>query len=175
MQRIEGRPVGAGARRHHALLKPVHDPQPFIGLVSARLIETGLDLRLHLRDGELHVVQIAHQQRAAALYRMHVAVDQPGHEHPPPEIHHLRFGAQEFGEPGIAAHVDDPARANGQRLLHAVMGIDGINETMPIGGVGRGGGCGRLRAAGGGQRQEPHHRRRTNSLKLHRVLLPSLP
>ena len=38
------------AGRQHALLKPIHDLEPAVRLERARLIEAGLDLRLHLLD-----------------------------------------------------------------------------------------------------------------------------
>jgi len=57
------------------------------------------------------------------------------------------FWADETCRAGVVAHIDDPARADRQRLLRAVLCIDRINDAVPVYRI-RGGGCGRRRGRG---------------------------
>ena len=174
LEGIERGPIGMNARRHHALLKPIHHLQPGIRLEWPRLVETRLNPRLQLRNAQLLVVQVALQQRTTALQRMHVAVDQPRHEHASVQIEHRRLGTDERRNAGIAADIDDAARADRERLLHTVAGIDGVHVGVAVHRVGNGCGFGRRRCEAAIRTANGHRRHQHPSLKLHQVRLPGL-
>jgi hypothetical protein len=126
---------------------------------------------LHALDGELNVVQIAFQQRRATIERMHVPVDEAGHQHAALKIYLPGTRADEWSRPGIVADVHDETAPNGQRLLDAVLRVHGVHEPVAINDVRRrrrGAFGGHRSGRGGGQRDDEKSR-----VKPHSELLPS--
>ena len=67
---------------------------------------------------QLLIVQVALQQRRAALQRMHVPIDQAGHQHAAVQIDRPCVRAPMNGAtPASLPDVDDPAAADRERLL----------------------------------------------------------
>ncbi|WP_229507632.1 hypothetical protein [Massilia sp. Dwa41.01b] len=66
-----------------------------------------------------------------------------GHEHAPLQVDHARALADQRAHAGVVADIDDAAAAHGQRLPHAVLCIDRVDDTIAVDQVRRafGGGC----------------------------------
>jgi len=137
MQRIEHQSAGDSPRRQHRLLKPVADQQPASGLLVLALIKTTLDFGLHLRDRQTLVVQIAVEQYGAAVERMHMPVNEPGHQHAAVKIGDVRILADKRLYARVPTHVDDRTLTHGECLLHTILGIDGVHVAVLIDGIRR--------------------------------------
>jgi hypothetical protein len=131
-QGVEQRRAGGHALRPHPLLEPVDHHQPAVGLFRLVAVEASLDARLEPRHSQAPVVQAAVEQAAAARLRMHVGVDQAGHQHAAMQVDDAGGLADQGAGTGIAADVDDAPGAHGQRLAHAVAGVDGVDEAVAV-------------------------------------------
>ena len=79
-QRIECGAVRLDSGRSHALLEPTHHLEPGIRVSRRRTVEARLNSLLHFGNRERFVVQTALQELQPGFERMHVAIDQAGHE-----------------------------------------------------------------------------------------------
>ena len=166
---IEGGGAGGHAVGLHALLEPVDHHQPAAGVVRATrfaacfaaciaaciasgpvALDAGLDAGLELRHRQRSVIEAAIEQPAAARLRVHVGVDQARHQHAPAQVDHAGALAGERGAALVVADVDDAAVPHGQRLAHAVGGIDGVDVAVAVDQVGRCGGVGTTGSTGSG-------------------------
>jgi hypothetical protein len=61
-----------------------------------------------------------------------MTVHQTRHHHSPVQVNDLRPWTDVRIDARVAADINDSPIQNGQRLLHAILGIDGIDVTIPI-------------------------------------------
>ena len=116
--------------RLHVLFEPAVDLEPIIRARLAVLIGAGLDGRLEFRHGEAPVVEIAGQEPHATGARMHVAVDEPRHQHAARQIDASRLAAHERARPGVVADIDDLPGPHSERLGHRVGAIHRVDVAV---------------------------------------------
>src|ERR1019366_809237 len=81
-QSIECSAARLYARGAHAFLEPAHHLQARIRIFGRRVVKAGLDALLHLGDRERLIVETTLQELHPGLKRMHVTVDDTGHQEP---------------------------------------------------------------------------------------------
>jgi hypothetical protein len=109
---------------------------------------------LQLRHGQRRIVEIAFQQGRAGFERMHVPVDEAGHQEAPIQLHLDGRGTDVARERRVAADVENPSVAYRECAGAGIAGIGGEDDAVEIHTISAP--AGRLGRLTRGNRQQQH-------------------
>ncbi|MNY17379.1 hypothetical protein D3C86_1506970 [compost metagenome] len=138
LERVQRRFVGVAVQSVHAHAIPAAHFQPDIGAFALVRIQARLNGLLEHLAGHRLVFQVAQGHGATAIPRMHVCIDEARHQHAAGQIDQLCLLADVRRNPCITAHINDFSARDGDRLLHRVLTVDGVDITVAQHHVGAG-------------------------------------
>lgn len=127
---IQRRFVGIAVEPGHAHAVPAAHFKPDIRALALVGIQTRLNGFLENLASHRLVFQVAQRHGATTVPRMHVRIDEAGHQHAPRQIDQLCLRADVRGNAFIATDIDNLPASDGDRLLHGVLAIDGIDIAV---------------------------------------------